>query len=112
MTLGTVTDNLTTLQWEQKTETVGGGGSGTDQDNVNNTYAWSTSGTAADGPAFTTFLPYPDGGEPSPSNGCLGARCDWRLPTMGELQSIVLDFPCAAASCSCGFTAKIAALNS
>jgi hypothetical protein len=101
---GTVTDNLSTLQWERKDGTVGGGASGTDQDNVNNTYQWSASGTAADGAAFTTFLPYVDGGEPSPS--CLGGQCDWRLPTLAELQSIVNDFTCTGAfgglKCFCG----------
>jgi Protein of unknown function (DUF1566) len=27
---------------------------------------------------------------------------DWRLPTLDELQTIVLDFPCTNSSCSCG----------
>lgn len=98
---GTVTDLLSTLQWEKKTGTVGGSGSGTDHDDVNNIYTWTASGVAADGAAFTTFLRYLSGGEPSSANGCLGGDCDWRLPTLAELQSL-LNLTCTPGSgCSC-----------
>jgi len=49
--------------------------------------------TAADGAAFTSFL--------SALNGsCLRGQCDWRLPTLVELQTILSDpFPCATSPC-------------
>src|SRR2546429_7397381 len=53
---GTVTDNQTGLQWEQKTTTVGSGVNLADPHDVDNSYTWSSSGTAADGTAFTDFL--------------------------------------------------------
>ena len=40
------------------------------------------SSTAADGPAYTTFLATLN------SNGCFAGQCDWRLPTRSELQTI------------------------
>jgi hypothetical protein len=46
---GTVTDNVTALQWEQKTDDSGVH----DRDNL---YSWSASGTAADGSVFTSLL--------------------------------------------------------
>src|SRR5439155_128123 len=52
---GTVTDNETGLQWEQK-DGAGGGANFADPHDVDNTYTWSSSGTAADGTAFTDFL--------------------------------------------------------
>jgi len=90
---GTVTDNYTGLQWEKKD----GAGGFMDFDNphdVHNLYTWSSSATAtaADGTAFTDFL--------SRLNACTSAdgstvtaafagHCDWRLPTITELQTIV-----------------------
>jgi len=58
---GTVTDNETGLIWEKKTGTVGTAvncatTTCSDPHDVNNTYTWSSSGTAADGRAFTDFL--------------------------------------------------------
>jgi hypothetical protein len=100
---GTATDYDTGLQWEQKTDD----GSVHDKDN---TYSWSMSvgGTTPNGTAFTDFLGMLNngtsdfmaivGGE-SPS-GCFAGHCDWRLPSIGELLTIVLqpnlacDSPC------------------
>jgi hypothetical protein len=97
----TVTDGLTRLVWELKTGTVGGGTDFSNPENVNNTYSWSMgSPYAENGTAFTTFL---TAGLNAP--GFAGAN-GWRLPTLAELQTIVLDFPCTGAgegpTCSCG----------
>lgn len=89
----TVTDALTGLVWELKTNdsSVHNGGG---------VYIWSTgSPWAESGTAFTTFL---TAGLNTP--GFAGAN-GWRVPTNAELQSIVLDFPCTGAfggsACTC-----------
>ena len=74
---GTVTDNLTGLQWEQKTNDA------SVHDRMNN-YTWSASGTAADGTVFTTFL------DTLNTVGCFAGHCDWRLPTRAELATTLL----------------------
>jgi hypothetical protein len=66
---------------------------------VNNSYSWSSSGTAADGTLFTTFLATLNGGDyTSPSAGqdvsngptvCFANHCDWRIPTIAELKTII-----------------------
>jgi len=86
---GTVTDWLTGLQWEKKTDDA------TIRDK-DNSYTWSATppSTAADGTAFTTFLPALNSG------GCFVGQCDWRLPTISELQTILLaPYPCATSPC-------------
>jgi hypothetical protein len=57
-----------------------------------NTYA---RGYPENGTAFTSFLYTLNGG-----SGFAGAN-SWRLPTLAELQTILLDFPCTATSCAC-----------
>jgi hypothetical protein len=82
---GTVSDNLTGLQWEQKTDD----GSVHDKDD---SYTWSTLENA-NGTVFTSFL--------STLNGaCFAGHCDWRLPTRSELRTIVAEaYPCSASPC-------------
>jgi hypothetical protein len=85
---GTVTDALTALQWEQKTDD----GSKHDKDNL---YAWSAMSpyVSADGPVFTDFLS-------TLNTACFAGHCDWRLPTIEELQTILLEpFRCATDPC-------------
>ena len=88
---GTVTDNLTGLQWERKTDDA----SVHDKDN---SYTWTDQGDAnstdADGTAYTGFLAALNGG------GCFAGQCDWQLPTQLELQTILSEpFPCTASPC-------------
>ena len=96
---GTVTDNLTGLMWEKKTMD-------SSVHDVRNKYTWSMgSPYAGDGTAFTGCLGTVNGG------GGFGGANDWRLPTLAELQTIVLDFACtgpgapgASSTCQCGST--------
>jgi hypothetical protein len=93
----TVTDNLSGLVWEKKTNDASVHDEG-------NTYSWSTgSPYDGNGTAFTSLLT----GAVTGLNvaGFAGAN-DWRMPTLVELQTAVLDFPCTGAfggpTCSCG----------
>ena len=96
---GTVTDTHTGLQWEKKTGTAGGFvdcsmTTCSDPHDVSNVYQWSQSGTAPDGGAFTDFLVKLNSG------GCFASQCDWRLPTLDELQGILLaPYPCGSDPC-------------
>ncbi len=96
---GTVTDGLTTLVWEKKTN-LDSTPNFADPHDADNLYTWSTGSNKEDGTAFTSFLGTVNGG-----GGFAGAN-GWRLPTMAELQTIVLDFPCTGFSgtgptCTC-----------
>jgi len=89
VTDGTVTDNLTTLVWEKQDL------SGSIHD-ANNSYSLSTGPPyAEDGTAFTSFL-----ATINSASGFAGSN-GWRLPTLPELQTILLDFPCRGFRCSC-----------
>ncbi len=95
---GTLADHQTGLQWEKK--------SGTpdtsirilcrlvacpDPHGVNNEYSWSMNLTDPDGVAFTDFLARLNATfEPSNPKGCFADRCDWRLPEISELQTILI----------------------
>jgi len=93
---GTVTDNETGLMWEIETATLCGAGVVTC---IDSQYTWSTTGTLADGTLFTTFIAGLNGGDYySPSAGqnvsagagtCFANHCDWRIPTVVELKTIV-----------------------
>jgi len=101
---GTVTDNLTTLVWEKKDnqdDTV----NAADPHDADNGYTWGTTdiNKVEDGSAFTTFLTDPTTG--LNVTGFAGAY-GWRLPTLAELETIVLDFSCTglgrSPTCQCG----------
>jgi len=87
----TVTDNLTGLVWEKKTNDAS-------VHDVGNFYDWGSIDET--GQAFTTFL---TAGLNTP--GFAGSS-GWRLPTLAELQTSLKDFTCTGAGngpkCTCG----------
>ena len=88
---GTITDNLSGLVWEKKDTTCPGAHC------VDDVFAWSLSDIegGASGTIFTQFLP-----ALNQAPGCFAGQCDWRLPTLEELQTIVLaPYPCATHPC-------------
>lgn len=83
---GTVTDNLTGLVWEKKSDNG-------DIHDKDPTRTWSTGAPYnGNGTAFTTFLT-----TDLNSAGFAGAN-DWRLPTFAEIQTIE-PYPCVTSPC-------------
>ena len=89
----TVTDNLTGLIWEMQTTACSA------VNCVFNQYTWSSSGTLADGTLFTNFLATLNGGDynnaataqdvTTGAGTCFANHCDWRIPTISELQTLI-----------------------
>jgi hypothetical protein len=115
---GTVSDTQTGLMWEQK-DNLDGTANPSDPHDADNTYTWcagtfpncTNSADPPDGTAYTDFLAKlnngasTDGGTMTSITGCFAGHCDWRLPTIVELQEIVdmtvlgcgIGGPCVAA---------------
>lgn len=96
---GTVSDRLSGLQWEKKTGVSGLGVDCSltacpDPHDVNNSYQWSTALFPANGGAFTDFLA-------KLNTACFAGHCDWRVPTLAELQTILNGPYLACASTPC-----------
>jgi hypothetical protein len=96
---GTVTDRLTGLQWEKKTD------DGTLHDK-DDSFTWSGGGgfDKEDGTVFTSFLAQLN------TSPCFAGHCGWRLPTVEELQTILLErWPCSTTPCVDGTFGSTAA---
>lgn len=94
---GTVTDLQAGLMWEKKDD-LGG------IHDVDDVYLWSATGSAPDGTAFTVFLAtlnHSTSEDGSGASGCFAGHCDWRLPTVDELKTILLEpvVPCGTHPC-------------
>jgi len=74
---GTMTDRRTRLQWERKSDDGG-------VHDVDNLYTWSAGAPwTQDGTVATTFLVELN------TPPCFAGVCDWRLPTLDELATLV-----------------------
>ena len=114
---GTVTDLNTGLQWEKKNNKLSGSTNYADPHDAYNVYSWCspsvevycTSGNPPDGTVYTDFLAKlnngasTDGAAMTPITGCFAGHCDWRLPSIVELQGIIdtTQGVCAGGSGAC-----------
>jgi hypothetical protein len=100
-TNGTVSDLNTLLQWEKKDTTVNSAQDYNNPRDVDNTYQWSSTGTAPDGSLFTDFLAKLNNLTTISANsipGGFAGHSDWRVPNHVELQTILncSNSPCIA----------------
>lgn|GEM_PF-3041535 len=96
---GTLTDNKTGLMWEKKSPAGTG-----DVHDVNKGYSWSAAPPYTDptGSLYTSFLQALNNNSTADAaSTCFANYCDWRIPTIAELQSILsVPWPnCTARPC-------------
>jgi hypothetical protein len=98
---GTITDTQTRLTWELK-DAADGFANYDNPHDVDNLYTWSASSVLPDGTAFTEFLGALNTCTNPYGNDGFAGHCDWRLPTVAELQTIFNpDAPgCPAEACT------------
>lgn len=95
---GTLADHMTGLQWEKKTGTLSPPPFNIcsfldcpDPHDVNNQYSWSVAADQPNGAAFQNFLARLNGEfDPDAATGCFADHCDWELPKISELQTILI----------------------
>jgi hypothetical protein len=97
---GTITDNATGLQWEKK-DGADGMASSANHHDVDNTYAWDDFVTpGAGGGGFLDVLNDCRSADGVTTTGGFAGHCDWRLPSLAELKSILLEpEPCGTSPC-------------
>lgn len=98
----TILDHETGLEWEKKGASDGSANLANPHD-VDNAYTWAVGASAStqSGSAFSDFLFKLNGVVDHPTTttaGCFEGHCDWRLPTVDELKSI-LSAGCGGAPC-------------
>lgn len=82
----TIIDYETGLEWQKKFS-LDASPNPNDPHDSDNTYNWTTGTSGATGSVFTDMLGRLNGAY---GGGCYGGHCDWRLPTLAELQSTAL----------------------
>ncbi|HEY2773212.1 MAG TPA: DUF1566 domain-containing protein [Candidatus Binatia bacterium] len=95
----TIIDHSTGLEWEKKDGAGAGQSSG--PHDVDNLYSWGGAFGAEpepNGSVFTDFLAELDDQLYPHTGHCYAGHCDWRLPSLEELQGIVVPL-CPAPPC-------------